>query len=60
MYMTLKLFSNTTIAFFTLLMVNLFIGIVLSTVIYILHYFQYQPGVQDGYSVMKVISHIAH
>lgn len=54
MYMFTKLFSNVTTSFFLLLMGNLFIGIILSVLVFLLNFFQYIPAVGMGYLVTRV------
>lgn len=54
MYMTVKSFGNTLTAFFTLLMVNLFLGIVLTTIVYVMSLFSYYPQIENAYLVLKV------
>lgn len=58
MYMTVKGFGNTTTSFFILLMLNLFIGITLSTVVFLMNFFQIKDGVTDAYLLTKVTGQI--
>jgi len=54
MYMFVRLFKNTTTAFFTLLMLNLFIGIALSLIVFLLNFYQYKPEVSEAYKLFQV------